>query len=112
MPEPESIIQSTPKSEGLWSILKRLGPAAVLGVVAAVMPVLGSIALYYAMARTNLGPWLKSHGYEGVALYSAAFIVLAGMALLPTYAQSALGGYAFRHLHSAPPHSMDVRASA
>lgn len=41
------------------------------------------------------GPWLKSHGYEGLVMYSIAFALLGGFALLPTYAQSALGGFAF-----------------
>jgi hypothetical protein len=31
----------------------------------------------------------------GVVLYLAAFAVLGGLALLPTYAQSLLGGWAF-----------------
>lgn len=95
-PTPESTTEPAPEhKESFWSIVRRLGPAAVLGVVAAVLPPLGSIGLFYAMATTNLGSWLRSHGFEGVIGYTAAFIVLTGLALLPTYAQSALGGYAF-----------------
>jgi uncharacterized membrane protein YdjX (TVP38/TMEM64 family) len=98
MPEPDP----TPQTESFWAIVKRLGPAAVLGVIAAVMPLLGSIALYTAMATTNFGPWLKSHGTQGLVLYTIAFIFLTGLALLPTYAQSALGGYAFGIARGAP----------
>lgn len=92
MPEPNPEPRT---EESGWSLVKRLGPAAVLGAWSAVMPVLGSITLYWAMLTTNLGAWMRSHGSQGVVAYSAAFMVLAGMAVLPTYAQSALGGYAF-----------------
>jgi uncharacterized membrane protein YdjX (TVP38/TMEM64 family) len=66
---------------------------AVLAVVAAFMPAIGGV-LTLAYADT-LGTWLRSHGTEGVLLYAAAFAVLSGLALLPTYAQSFLGGWAF-----------------
>lgn len=66
-----------------------------LAVLALVFPPLGSIALFWAMAHTNLGPWLRGHAELGVFMYVAAFAVLAGVALLPTYAQCALGGWAF-----------------
>ncbi len=91
MPDQEQV----PREESGWSLIKRLGPAAVLGAWSAAMPLLGSIALYWAMLTTNLGPWMRSHGSQGVVAYSVAFMVLAGIAVLPTYAQSALGGYAF-----------------
>lgn len=83
-------------------LLTRLGPAAFLGIWATVLPPLGSIALFTAMATTNIGPWMKSHGLTGVAAYSLSFALLSGCALLPTYAQSALGGYAFGLALGAP----------
>ncbi len=43
----------------------------------------------------TISAWLKSHGHLGLTAYIVAFAVLAGIALLPTYAQSALGGFAF-----------------
>jgi uncharacterized membrane protein YdjX (TVP38/TMEM64 family) len=42
-----------------------------------------------------LGAWLRGEGLLGVAVYLAAFVLLGGLALLPTYAQSVLGGWAF-----------------
>ncbi len=94
------------KPESGWPaaqpLLKRLGPAAFLGIWAAVLPPLGSIALFTAMGTTNIGPWMKSHGLTGAAAYAFAFTILAGCALLPTYAQSALGGYAFGITIGAP----------
>lgn len=72
-----------------------LGAAGLLAVLALVLPPLGSIALFWAMAQTDLGPWLQSHGWMGVLVYAGVFAALSGVALLPTYAQSALGGWAF-----------------
>lgn len=88
------------RSERGWfaearQLTKRLGPAAILGLWSSVMPPLGAFGLLYAMAATNLGPWLRSHGLQGAAAYSWMFALLAGMSLLPTYMQSALGGFAF-----------------
>lgn len=60
---------------------------------ALVLPPLGSIVLFMTMG--TMGPWLQSHAEIGVVMYVAAFAILAGLALLPTYAQSALGGFAF-----------------
>lgn len=74
-------------------IIKRLGPTSFLAAGALFLPPLGSIALFATMGTT--GPWLKSHGELGIAMYILAFAILGGFALLPTYAQSALGGFAF-----------------
>ena len=41
------------------------------------------------------GAWLRSHEQEGVTTYVIGFAVLAGLALLPTYASAFLGGWAF-----------------
>ncbi len=75
------------------SIVKRLGPMAFLAVVAAIMPAIGGmLILVYA---DSIGGWLRSHDAMGVLIYAAAFALLSGLALLPTYAQSFLGGWAF-----------------
>ena len=86
---------SEPPAQPVKPILKRLGPAAVLGLCATILPPLGLIALIAAMAKTDLAPWLKSQGLAGAALYVCAFTILAGLGLLPTYIQCALGGFAF-----------------
>lgn len=74
-------------------VVKRLGLAGPLAMGALVLPPLGSIVLFMTMGTT--GPWLQSHAGIGVLIYIVAFALLAGLALLPTYAQSALGGFAF-----------------
>lgn len=80
-------------AETVKGVLSRLGPAAILAGIAATLPALGSIGLFYYM--NELGTWLRGHGTQGVALYSAGFAVCVGLALLPTYASAALGGWAF-----------------
>lgn len=42
-----------------------------------------------------VGTWLRGHETEGLLLYSLAFAVAAGLAFLPSYASSILGGWAF-----------------
>lgn len=79
---------------GLWSTFRRLGPAGPLAVISATLPALGGFVLLAMMAP--LTRWLASLGAAGAWVYAAAFAVLAGLALLPTYAQAVLGGYAFR----------------
>lgn len=83
---------SPPHHSG-FDVIRRLGLTSVLAVGALALPPLGSIALFATMGTT--GPWLKSHGLTGIALYTLAFAILGGLAFLPTYAQSALGGFAF-----------------
>ncbi len=75
------------------STLKRLGPVAWLGAITATLPPLGSIVLF---ARIDaIGTWLRDAGVTGMMTYVAGFWILAGCALLPTYATAALGGWAF-----------------
>lgn len=76
-----------------WMFLRRLGPAAVLGIGALVLPPLGSILLFWHI--NEVGSWLNSHGSLGVALYITGFALFAGVALLPTYSSAILGGWAF-----------------
>lgn len=79
-----------PEKPSLYSRLGPLGPAAL---VALLMPPLLGIAL---LVKINaVSEWLKTHDSLGLVVYIVAFIVLAGFALLPTYAQAIVGGYAF-----------------
>ncbi len=57
------------------------------------MPALAGVVLLWKIGPVS--EYLKSHGPAGLAIYALAFAVLAGLALLPTYAQAILGGWAF-----------------
>jgi uncharacterized membrane protein YdjX (TVP38/TMEM64 family) len=70
--------------------LGRLGPAAA---ATAFLPPIGFLILLGTMNQS--APWLQSHGAAGVLLFVVAFSVFGGLALLPTYAPSVLGGWAF-----------------
>ena len=74
-------------------ILRRLGPASILSLIALISPIVGGLAILGTVVK--LGPWLRDHGWVGVLAYVVAYWVLGGLALLPTYAHSALGGWAF-----------------
>ena len=82
------------------SLFKRLGPAGVLGVAWVAMPPLAGFALLWKIELVS--EWLKSHGSLGLTIYIAAFMVLAGLGMLPTYAQAILGGWCFGMLLGLP----------
>lgn len=79
--------------ETFGSLFRRSGAAGPLAIVASIMPPLGGFVLLWKIEL--VGEFLRSHGTAGLALYAFAFAVLAGLALLPTYAQAVLGGWAF-----------------
>lgn len=81
------------RSESFWEIVRGLGPASVLAVIASVLPAVGGIVLLLNIG--SIGLWLQGQEALGVVVYVVAFMVLSGLALLPTYAQAILGGWAF-----------------
>jgi uncharacterized membrane protein YdjX (TVP38/TMEM64 family) len=92
---PEPVIKPAlqPSTPSASAIAKRLGPAGVLGILWLTLPPLGSIVLFTYI--NSIGKWLSEHGMQGIVLYSACFAILAGIALIPTYASAFLGGWAF-----------------
>ena len=79
--------------ETLASVARKLGPFTFLAAFATFMPAIAGIALLSTL--DPVGDWFKSHDELGVLLYVVAFMVLAGLAFLPTYSQAVLGGWAF-----------------
>lgn len=73
--------------------LRRLGAAGPLALVAAIFPAIGGFVLLGTL--DPVGRWLVDIGAAGVVVYAVAFALLSGFALLPTYAQAILGGWAF-----------------
>jgi len=74
-------------------LLRRLGPVAPLTLASMILPPFGGFLLLYKVS--DFGPWLRSHGMAGIVLYVSGFAIASGLALLPTYAQSLLAGWAF-----------------
>ena len=75
------------------TVFRRLGPGGPLALIASTVPAIGAVALPFTF--NIIGPWLKSHGALWLAIYTVGFMVCAGLAILPTHIQSALGGWAF-----------------
>lgn len=73
--------------------LLQLGRLAPAFAATALLPPLGTLVLLATMHET--APWLRAQELAGIAVFVAAFTVLGGLALLPTYAPSVLGGWAF-----------------
>jgi len=78
---------------GWRALSRRLGPVGGLAVIATLFPPLGGFLVIGTMGP--VGAFLQELGWLGVGLYVVGFTVLAGFALLPTYAQALLGGWAF-----------------
>jgi len=99
-PSPGPAVPTSAEAAGFFDIVRQLGPASVLAVVAVSVPAIGgTLLLVYINVAAE---WLQSHANLGVVLYMVAFAVLAGLALLPTYAQAILGGWAFGVWVGAP----------
>lgn len=75
-------------------VVRTLGPVGPLAVVCASMPAIGGLLLLFVFMGP-LSMFLRRHEALGVAIYIVGFIVFAGLALLPTYAQAILAGWAF-----------------
>ncbi len=92
--QPESVptpaTESATESEVRFSDFGRAGPAAL---VAAFLPAIGGFVLLGSIPV--LAPKLRDMGTTGLLLYVAVFALTSGFAILPTFAQAALGGYAF-----------------
>lgn len=88
--------QSAPPG-GVWQhikrIVKRLGPAGPLAVMSSTFPPLGGFVLLGFIGQ--IAPWLRSHPIQGLIIYIGGFTLMAGLALLPTYACAILGGWTF-----------------
>lgn len=86
-------LSSPGRKQTFGEVVKKLGPASVLAVVALAAPPLGGFVILGFI--DTIAQWLESHGAWGPWIYAGAFAVTAGLALLPTYSQSILGGWAF-----------------
>lgn len=79
--------------ETLSSVARKLGPFSFLAAFAALMPAAAGLVLLGTL--DPVGSWFRGHEVLGLGLYILAFMVLGGMAFLPTYSQAVLGGWAF-----------------
>lgn len=88
---------SAQTTAGRW---RGLAPIGGMGGLALIGPPIGGLVILGSL--TTLGPWLNGLDWLGLALYMIGFIVFAGLALLPTYAQAVLGGWAFGVVWGVP----------
>jgi len=92
--QPEPAADNDISWEQIKGYLKRLGPVSALALIAASMPAIGGIVLLSTVKLS--AAWLQSNGGSGIIIYIFGFSVMAGLALLPTYAQAFVGGWAFK----------------
>ena len=90
MSSPSPANAQLPQPPGL---LRRLGAAGPVAIVLSFWPPLGGFILLATL--TTLGPWLRSHGLEGVLTYFLVIGFLIGISFVPTYSAAILAGWAF-----------------
>src|SRR5437867_3931592 len=87
-------------AEGRGELVRRLGPAGLLGAAWVLLPILGLGVLAWNLGKvTNL---LTGNRALGITAYIGAFAVCAGLGVLPTWAQSLIGGWAFGFASGGP----------
>lgn len=77
----------------LSPILRRLGPVGPMAMVALFAPAVGGIVILSTASKS--APWIREHSPQSMAIYALAVALLAGLAVLPTYSQAILAGWAF-----------------
>jgi uncharacterized membrane protein YdjX (TVP38/TMEM64 family) len=81
------------------AMLRRLGPAAILGVAWSAIPSFAGVMLILNMEPIRIaliGDGLSIiHITLGMSIYLLGFVILAGLGCLPTVSQAILAGYAF-----------------
>jgi uncharacterized membrane protein YdjX (TVP38/TMEM64 family) len=80
-------------NENHTQLFKRLGPAGPMTLITLVLPALTGFVLL-ANVQT-VSEWFRSHGTLGIIAYVLLYAIGAGLAILPTWPISALGGFAF-----------------
>lgn len=98
--DPNASTNPPSNDESLGQIIKRLGPAAWLGIAWGILPAIAGITLLVNMrpAQKLLIGTEEEPGLplmQGVMVYVAIFIVTAGLGILPTVSQAILAGFAF-----------------
>ncbi len=72
---------------------REMGPVGLLGLAWAVIPaILGGFLLYHL---GTVAGWLAADPAQGLVAYALLFALTAGLGLLPTFSQAALGGWVF-----------------
>lgn len=81
------------QNDSVAAVTARLGPAAILAALWTLLPVACGFTLLGNLGAVST--WLRGFGGLGPWVYCGAFIVLAGLGVLPTYSVAILGGWAF-----------------
>ncbi|HEY4246714.1 MAG TPA: hypothetical protein VGM64_07645 [Lacunisphaera sp.] len=73
--------------------IRQWGASGPVAIVLSFWPPLGGFVLLAFL--TALGPWLRTHGSAGMAIYFLVAGILLGVSFVPTYSCAILAGWAF-----------------
>ncbi len=82
-----------PATTPSYSLARTLGPTGLLGLAWTAAPAVCGTILLASLAPVS--GWLLFHRSVGLVVFTAVFVLGAGLGFLPTYAQSILGGWVF-----------------
>lgn len=99
-----------PHHESAKELARKLGPAGIVAGWYFLLPLAGLTVLLWKIELVK--GLLKAAGPMGMAGYSLAFAVFSGCALLPTWVQSLIGGWAFGLKIGAPAAALGVAGGA
>lgn len=82
----------------LWEhgghLVRRLGPAGPLALMASTLPPLCGLTLLSLLP--TISPWFHAHPGLGAVVFAVGFVALGGMSLLPIYVLSIFAGWTFK----------------
>lgn len=74
-------------------MIRQLGPVGPVALISATLPAVAGPTL--VSQYTRLSPWFRENGLPAMLVYVAAYTLLAGFPVLPTFSMTALGGWAY-----------------
>jgi uncharacterized membrane protein YdjX (TVP38/TMEM64 family) len=98
IPQPVTDVEPAPPpakpAHPIRQFFRQIGPAGPVALIATCMPLAGAAVL--AATAPKVIHWVHAHGFVGGLSFVVAFALFAGFALVPTYANSILGGWIYK----------------
>jgi uncharacterized membrane protein YdjX (TVP38/TMEM64 family) len=94
----------------LCRFIREIGPAGPMALVATCLPAIGGIIMFSVAAEVV--PWLHHHPALGWIVFVVAFAVFGGFALVPTWANSIIGGWTYKFALGFPSVMLGLTGAA
>jgi uncharacterized membrane protein YdjX (TVP38/TMEM64 family) len=92
-PRPAAEVPPASRWQRLGHMIRQLGPVGPVALVSATVPALAGLTLLSQITR--VASWFRENGPTAMVAYVAAYTLLAGFPVFPTFCMTALGGWAY-----------------